>query len=119
MKFSYVCTECDKGFDIKPDLMVCPDCSARQRSDEPVRGILEVKLEGEAEKSFDIFDLLPVDREFFPSVPVGNTPLWKPENIRNLTGFKNLYIKDDGLNLHFLSKTGHPFLFQLLPNPTG
>jgi len=110
MKFSYVCTECDKVFDIRPELMVCPDCSARQKADEPVRGILEVKLEGEADISFDVLDLLPVDKKYFASIPVGNTPLWKPENIRNQTGFSNLYIKDDGLNPTFSFKDRASFL---------
>ncbi|PLX68781.1 MAG: pyridoxal-5'-phosphate-dependent protein subunit beta [Denitrovibrio sp.] len=110
MKFSYVCTECDKVFDIRQELMVCPDCSARQKADEPVRGILEVKLEGEADISFDVLDLLPVDKKYFASIPVGNTPLWKPENIRNQTGFSNLYIKDDGLNPTFSFKDRASFL---------
>jgi threonine synthase len=29
---------------------------------------------------------------------VGNTPLWEPANLRKSTGFKRLYIKDDGAN---------------------
>jgi threonine synthase len=29
---------------------------------------------------------------------VGNTPLWEPENLRDRTGFKRLFIKDDGAN---------------------
>jgi len=110
MKFSYICTECGKKFDIKPDLMVCPACSASQKKDEPVRGILEVLLEGNADKDFDIFDLLPVEKEFFPSAPVGNTPLWEPENLRKKTGFSNLYIKDDGVNPTFSFKDRASFM---------
>lgn len=110
MKFSYICTECDKEFKIQPTLMVCPDCSNKQQSDEPVRGILELKLDGALDKNFSIFDMLPVEKEYFPSIPVGNTPLWEPKNIRKTTGFKNLFIKDDGLNPTFSFKDRASFL---------
>ncbi|MDA3812069.1 MAG: pyridoxal-phosphate dependent enzyme [Spirochaetaceae bacterium] len=98
MKFDYICSECGNIYDIRPDLMVCPDCAESQIENQPLAGVLEVRLTGEANSSFDLFDLLPVEREFFPPSPVGNTPLWEPENIRRRTGFKNLYIKDDGAN---------------------
>jgi threonine synthase len=48
--------------------------------------------------TFDIHDLLPVEKIFFPPVPVGGTPLWCPDNLRMRTGLPNLFIKDDGLN---------------------
>jgi threonine synthase len=48
--------------------------------------------------TFDIHELLPVERIFFPPIPVGNTPLWCPDNLRMRTGLPNLFVKDDGLN---------------------
>ncbi|MFK5926572.1 MAG: pyridoxal-phosphate dependent enzyme [Desulfuromusa sp.] len=110
MKFNYICTECCQQFAISPELMVCPNCSSTQRSDEPVRGILEVRLEGEADKQFSVFDLLPVEKEYFPTIPVGNTPLWQPANIRKKTNFANLFIKDDGVNPTFSFKDRASFL---------
>lgn len=104
MKFEYQCSECGTSYPITPDLMVCPSCSTKQQLDEPVRGILEVKLEGTAPKNWDLHDLLPVEKEFFPSIPVGNTPLWSPNNLRKETGFAKLFIKDDGLNPTFSFK---------------
>lgn len=98
MKFDYICSECGRIYDIRPDLMVCPACAENQIEDQPLAGVLEVRLTGEVDNTFDVFDLLPVEKEYFPSTPVGNTPLWEPENIRKRTGFKNLYIKDDGAN---------------------
>ncbi len=98
MKFFYECSECGRRFDIRPELMVCPDCSAKQQPNEPLRGVLEVGLEGDITPDFNIFDLLPVERKFFPPIPVGNTPLWMPINLRRRTGFSNLFIKDDSLN---------------------
>jgi len=98
LKFFYECSECGRTFDIRPELMVCPDCSSKQQPDEPLRGVLEVGLEGNIAVDFDIFDLLPVEKKFFPPIPVGNTPLWTPINLRRRTGFENLFIKDDSLN---------------------
>lgn len=119
MKFIYQCTECNKQFQIIPELMVCPSCSKDQQADEPVRGILEVVPEGDADKDFDIFDLLPVEREFFPPIPVGNTPLWEPANIRQETGFRNLYIKDDGVNPTFSFKDRASFLVSAFAKKHG
>ncbi len=110
MKFNYICTECSRQFDIVPELMVCPNCSKAQRSDEPVRGILEINLEGNVNKQFSVFDMLPVEKEYFPAIPVGNTPLWQPANIRKNAGFANLQIKDDGVNPTFSFKDRASFL---------
>jgi threonine synthase len=98
MNFFYRCSECGRQFDITTDLMVCPACSVKQRKDEPLRGVLEVGLEGRVGKKFKIHDLLPVEYEFFPPIPVGNTPLWHPLNLCQKYGFPYLYIKDDSLN---------------------
>lgn len=78
--------------------MVCPVCAEKQEQDKPLRGILEVEFEGPVPDDFDPLDFLPVEKEYFPAIPVGNTPLWKPENLRKKSGIKNLYIKDDSLN---------------------
>jgi threonine synthase len=98
VKYYYICIECGSSYDISRDLMVCPRCSQKQEACEPLRGVLEVGIEGGFDKDFDIFDLLPVEREYFPPIPVGGTPLWAPFNLRKKTGFSNLYIKDDSLN---------------------
>lgn len=99
MSYQYRCFECGARFEITPSLMVCPKCSAAQKSDEPLHGVLEVVSSNTPNKdiqNFDIFDFLPVEKNFFPSIPVGNTPLWESEKLRNLLGLKNLYIKDEG-----------------------
>ncbi len=98
MEFFYTCSECGKCFDISRDLMVCPECSLKQEALEPLRGVLEVSFKGNFKKDFNIFDLLPVEKRYFPHIPVGNTPLWTPFNLREKTGFGELYIKDDSLN---------------------
>lgn len=119
MRFSYICTECARTFEISPELMVCPECSKTQRADEPVRGILEVKLEGSISSNFKVSELLPVDKKFYPAIPVGDTPLWAPENLRRETGFANLYIKDDGVNPTFSFKDRASFLVSAFAKKHG
>ncbi len=98
MDFNFRCSICNTTYAISPELTVCPGCSRLQKKDQPLTGILEVELHGNIDTSFSIFDLLPIEPEFFPSIPVGNTPLWEPENLRQSTGFRRLFIKDDGSN---------------------
>ncbi len=98
IEFNYRCTICSATYDLKPEYTVCPRCAGDQQADQPLHGVLEVELVGSIGSRFSITDLLPIEPEFFPPIPVGNTPLWEPENIRSLTGFRNLFIKDDGSN---------------------
>lgn len=90
----YICSECGAEFEITPDLMVCPFCSKAQKDNEPLRGILEVKYSVDA--PFNVEELLPVDLEDMPNLPVGNTPLW---TANNLGVHEQLYLKDDTGNL--------------------
>lgn len=94
MDCRYVCSECGAEYPVTPNMMLCPACSAGQEKGMPLRGVLEVRCTAYDDEE----TLLPVEREFFPSIPVGNTPLWEPENLRRETGFPNLYLKDDTLN---------------------
>ena len=98
MEYNYRCTVCNATYEITPDATVCPGCSRQQQADQPLTGILEVDLHGKVDASFEICDLLPVESEYFPPIPVGNSPLWEPANLRRSTGFSNLFIKDDGSN---------------------
>lgn len=95
MQFYYICSECGKRYDITPERMLCDDCRKYQEAQKPLRGILDVDFQGMMpSKNFSIYDFLPVEKEFFPPIPVGNTPIWKID----LFGFPNLFIKDDSLN---------------------
>ncbi len=98
MDFFYRCSQCERVYAITPELMLCPDCSKQQPQDQPLHGVLEVELQGTVAQQFDVHELLPVEREHFPPIPVGNTPLWQPENLRKQFGFEQLWIKDDGAN---------------------
>ena len=98
LSFDYACSECGQSFEIKVGLMLCPDCSARKKQEEPLRGVLEVRFQGDVRDNFGALDLLTVEREYFPDLPVGNTPLWSSGRLREANRFPGLYIKDDGLN---------------------
>lgn len=98
MEFNYLCSECGRRFAIDPAMTVCPHCARGQAENQPLVGVLEVELHGRVDGGFAVEELLPVPREFFPPLPVGNTPLWQPRNLRREFGFASLYIKDDGAN---------------------
>ena len=108
MDFAYICSECGRRFAIEPGLMVCPQCSQAQAPDQPLRGVLEVELTGTAPDNWTVASLLPVEPRFFPPIPVGNTPLWAPERLRQELAFAGVYIKDDGLNPGLALSTARP-----------
>ena len=98
MRFYYRCTECGKNFEISPKLMLCPECYKKQDATKPLRGILEVGLEGEISENWLIEDLMPISKDFYPEIPVGNTPLWKSKNLNKHNNVENIYLKDDTRN---------------------
>ena len=99
MQFTYNCTQCGKTYQITPGLYTCPECRKSQKSDEPLRGVLEVRLDGRWDPEKDsLFNLLPVEKEYFPPVPWGGTPLWEPQLLRKKHRLSNLFIKDDSSN---------------------
>ncbi len=95
IRFSYRCSRCGREYPITPDRMLCDDCSALQTPDRPLMGVLEVVPDGVPEKEWEAFDLLPVERTWFPPVPVGNTPLWEPARLREALGRPGLFLKDE------------------------
>ena len=118
--FNYICSECGERFDIDPRRYVCPLCSDRQLDNQPLSGVLEVELRGLADgNKVDIGKLLPVDKRYFPSIPVGNTPLWEPEALRKELGFSALYIKDDGANPTSSFKDRASFLVSAFAKQNG
>ncbi len=94
MRWFYKCPACDAEYKIEPGRYLCDSCSAKQEPDRPLEGVLECRWEGNFTGGADDIPL-PVDRKYFPPLPVGNTPLWQVPRLREETGFHNLYIKDD------------------------
>ncbi|MBN2279202.1 MAG: pyridoxal-phosphate dependent enzyme [Candidatus Marinimicrobia bacterium] len=98
MKKFYKCSQCDAEYEITPKIMVCPDCAKMQKTDEPLRGILEVNYSfaDQGAKQLELSALYPFDDKWLPKIPVGNTPIWQSQNLGD---FANLYFKDDTHNL--------------------
>lgn len=98
MEFNYRCSVCRACYEISAHLTTCPLCSRGQRHDQPLTGVLEVEIQGKISSPFAVSDFLPVETRYFPPIPVGNTPLWKPRNLQNIFRFPRLFIKDEGSN---------------------
>ena len=95
MKWFYRCHSCGARYDIVPGRYLCDSCARRQNKDRPLEGVLEAQWEGEPDPGTVP---LPVEQEWFPPIPVGNTPLWSPVRLREEFGAPNLWIKDDTCN---------------------
>ena len=99
---------------------MCPRCAKGQEDNQPLSGVLDVELQGNLEgNNIDIAKFLPVKESFFPSLPVGNTPLWKPDALSNELGFHSLYIKDDGVNPTSSFKDRASFLVSAFAKQNG
>lgn len=100
----YFCSSCKSYYDISKELMLCPHCREEDIEGRPLKGILKVQLPEKFKNSkknfdeFDIYDYLPVEKEFFPQLPVGNTPIIKSFNIEKELDFTNCFLKFDGTN---------------------
>lgn len=102
--FHYKCNDCGRIYAITADLMLCPYCSEEYLSGKPLRGILKVILPKYLSGSkrpgedFDLFDYLPVEKQYFPGIPVGNTPLVRACRLEEELNYENIYLKFDGMN---------------------
>jgi threonine synthase len=94
VRWFYRCPECGTEYAIEPDRYLCDACSAKQEADRPLEGVLECAWEGDFNGGPDDIPL-PVPTEFLPPLPVGKTPLWEPNRLRETTGFPHLFLKDD------------------------
>jgi threonine synthase len=108
MKWFYRCPTCGAEYAIEPGRYLCGPCASKRMPDRPLEGVLECAWHGEASPEWlsgpglrgaaaNTADRapLPVERTWFPPIPVGNTPLWAPERLRTELGFPRLFLKDD------------------------
>lgn len=109
----YRCTRCAQEYERDEVIYLCPACSKTYKPGIPLHGILECVFDyakiGKAWKEFSIAfpgasparkmqelcELFsPLEREYYPNFPVGNTPLICSYS---LVG-EGLYLKFDGVN---------------------
>lgn len=102
--FRYSCSSCGRSFEITKALMLCPNCREHDLEGKPLKGVLYVQLPDNLRNSkneldsFDLFDYLPVEKEFFPPLPVGSTPLIHASRFKTESHSTNIYLKFDGTN---------------------
>ena len=115
-KFAYQCIHCD--FEAEDSIGVqyqCPECSKDNIPDKPPAGALRViydynalrsKIKGFKElKQNRYLDLFPVQNmESFPTLRIGDTPLYRYASKENTDFPFNLFLKDDSQNPTFSYK---------------
>ena len=102
--FTYRCTDCGRQYSREQVRYLCPECGKTYRPGIPLTGVLEAVFDYETiRKSFDRANpdwnlFCPVETEFHPPLPVGNTPLVRVDRLGAELGLASLWVKNDGLN---------------------
>ncbi|HOA28958.1 MAG: pyridoxal-phosphate dependent enzyme [Candidatus Cloacimonetes bacterium] len=128
------CTMCGKEFDPSPLNYLCDKCAQDYRPGMPLKGILEAVFDYDGiksgwmeylsafpnagaqqqmEKLCELF--CPLEKEYFPPLPVGYTPLIECANFAAET----LYLKFDGVNPSGSFKDRASFLMVAEANRLG
>ncbi len=102
--FHYRCTDCGRTYAREEVRYLCPECGKAYRPGIPLLGVLEVVFEYETihtafdrtQPDWNLF--CPVETEFHPPLPVGNTPLGRVDRLGADLGLDSLWVKNDGLN---------------------
>ena len=108
-KFIYQCIDCGKQPASTGALYLCPNCSRENNDSGPPKGVLRIvynffdilqkNILFRDLKKNNFLDLLPIDRiESLPKLKVGNTPLYKFEELNRKKLPFQLFIKDDSQN---------------------
>jgi len=102
--FSYRCTDCGRQYSRDQVRYLCPECGKAYRPGIPLLGVLEAVFDYEAIRAqfnaarpdWNLF--CPVEPQFHPPLPVGNTPLARVDRLASEYGLDRLWVKNDGLN---------------------
>lgn len=103
-EFQYRCSLCRRTYGRDEVRYLCLDCGRDYTPGMPLRGVLEVdfdyrKIAGTFDRSRPDWDLFsPVEREYYPAYPAGNTPFAPAPRLGERLGWSRLWIKNDGLN---------------------
>ncbi len=97
------CTDCGREFALDEVRYLCPDCARDYAPGIPLPGVLEAIFDYPALREAwlaqpdpQLFSVLPPG--YYPTLPVGNTPLFRPERLATSLNLPELYIKNDSLN---------------------
>ncbi len=102
--FSYRCTDCGRSYSRDEVRYLCPECGKGYHPGIPLVGVLEVVFDyavigrafDRARPDWNLF--CPVEPDFHPALPVGNTPLGRVDRLGTELGLPSLWVKNDGLN---------------------
>jgi threonine synthase len=99
----YRCTQCGKEYSRDEVRYLCPDCSKDYQAGTPLTGVLEAIFDYEAiAKRWKVIPEVElfsaVEPEFYPELPVGNTPFFRSNRLAEAIGLLDVQIKNDGLN---------------------
>lgn len=101
--YKWRCTNCGTEYELDEVHYLCPQCSKKWIVGSPLIGILEatfdypaIKQEWDMQPNPRLFSVL--EEKFYPPLPVGNTPIFKPERLSQTLNLPNLFIKNDALN---------------------
>lgn len=99
----YVCTQCGKEYSRDEVRYLCPECSKGYKAGMPLTGVLEAVFDYAAiaekwkqDPDIDLFSA--VEPEYYPELPVGNTPMFRSSRLADKIGLLDVLIKNDGLN---------------------
>lgn len=98
MKWNLRCPACGAAYALEPGRYLCDACGSANRPGEALHGVLECAWELEPGEVAPQGAPLPVAQEWFPPLPVGNTPLWAPRRVRAQYKYPGLWLKDDTCN---------------------
>jgi threonine synthase len=102
--FNYRCTDCGRQYPRDEVRYLCPECGKTYRPGIPLTGVLEAVFDYDAigaafdprRADWNLF--CPVETEFHPPLPVGNTPMVRFDRLGAELGLGELWVKNDGLN---------------------
>lgn len=102
--FFYQCTTCGRTYKRAEVRYLCPECGRNYRPGIPLAGVLSARLDYAAIRQqfkpsapdWSLF--LPLEHEYLPPYPHGNTPFFWTEALGRELGFDNVWLKNDGLN---------------------
>jgi threonine synthase len=102
--FIYRCTTCGKTYRRDEVRYLCPACAKDYRPGIPLVGVLSVEFDYAAIKrrfrkqSPDWSLFSAVESKHYPPYPHGNTPFFPVAALGQAFGFKDVWLKNDGLN---------------------
>lgn len=114
-KFTYECNDCGTQYLPGEVDYLCPACSSKNHENHPPKGVLktiynyrsllEQGMDFSKLKQKDFLDLLPVQSiDSFPKLRIGQTPLYRIQELNHSKLPFNLFLKDDAQNPTFSFK---------------